>query len=459
MRRDEKRLLIHDAEIVNEGESFRGSILITGERITEIIRDEEPLPSADEVLEAEGLLCLPGVIDMHVHFREPGLTAKGSITSESGAALLGGVTSYAEMPNTLPQTTTLETWEDKMRRAEEESMGNYSFMFGATNENVDLLSRLDLKHTPGVKVFMGSSTGNMLVDSPETLRRIFTECPTLICIHSEDEEIILANKAKYTALYGDDPEVKFHPLIRSREACYECSRRAVAMAEETGARLHILHLSTEDELSLLRPRTAEGFGSKRITGEVCVHYLWFTDKDYERLGARVKWNPAIKTERDRAALRAAINSGLVDVVSTDHSPHLPEEKVGGALEAKSGGPLVQFSLPLMLELVREGIFPIERVVEYMAHNPALLYGIEERGFIRKGYYADLVLVDPHKSTTVTKEVIRSKCGWSPFEGETFRSSVVGTILNGAPVVRGGVLDEALALRSKRALTFGNRLPR
>lgn len=450
------RLLIHNATIANEGRQEKGSILIADQRIDKIIREGEDLPEADEIIEAEGLLCLPGVIDMHVHFREPGLTANGSITSESGAALLGGVTSYAEMPNTIPQTTTIEAWEDKMQRAERESMANYSFMYGATNDNADDLSRLDLKHTPGVKVFMGSSTGNMLVDSDETLRRIFTECPTLVCIHSEDEAIIQANKAKYTKLYGPDPDVKYHPLIRSREACYECSKRAVALAKETGARLHILHLSTKDELELLEPRTERGFDEKRITGEACVHYLWFSDKDYDRLGALVKWNPAIKTEEDRDALREAINKNLVDVVCTDHAPHLLEAKQGGALKAKSGGPLVQFSLLVMLELARQGVFPLERVPEYMAHNPALLYGIEERGFIREGYYADLVLVDPKQSTTVTKEVIRSKCGWSPFEGETFHSSVAYTILNGSVVVREGVLDEALALQSKMSLTFGSR---
>lgn len=450
------RLLIHDATIVNEGRRARGSLLISDDRIARVLPPEAPLPRADEVIEAEGLLCLPGVIDMHVHFREPGLTADGTISSESCAALLGGVTSYAEMPNTIPQTTTIEAWEDKMRRAEEESMANYSFMFGATNDNADLLARLDPVRTPGVKVFMGSSTGNMLVDSEEALRRIFSESPLLICVHSEDEAIIRANKAKYTALWGPDPDVRFHPLIRSREACLACSRRAVALAEETGARLHLLHLSTADELALLRPRGAGGFDDKRITGEVCVHYLWFSDQDYERLGARVKWNPAIKTAEDREALRRAINTGLADVVSTDHAPHLPEAKVGGALLAKSGGPLVQFSLLAMMELARRGVFTPERIAEYMAHNPALLYGIEDRGFIRPGYCADLVLVDPHRSTTVTPEVIRSKCGWSPFEGETFHSSVAYTILNGRVVVREGRADEALALRAKRSLTFGNR---
>lgn len=456
---EKRSLLIRHATIVNEEKSYPGSILIRGECIERLIPEGNSLPEADEVIDASGLLCLPGVIDMHVHFREPGLEANASILTESGAALLGGVTSYAEMPNTIPQTTTLEAWEDKMERAERESMANYSFMFGATNDNLDQLPHLDLKHTPGVKVFMGSSTGNMLVDDPETLRQLFEKCPTLICVHSEDEAIIRANKQKYTALYGPDPDVRYHPLIRSREACMDCSVRAVTLARETGARLHLLHLSTADELTLLDQRTAKGFAEKRITGEVCVQHLWFTDADYDRLGTRIKWNPAVKSLRDREALREAVRSDLVDVISTDHSPHLLSAKEGGALGAKSGGPLVQFSLPLMLELVHQGVFTLEQVVRYMCHNPALLYGIEERGFIREGYYADLVLVDPDGETRVTPEIIRSKCGWSPFEGETFHGQVKGTILNGSPVVREGQLDEQRALRAKRSLTFGNRLPR
>lgn len=455
-----KKLLIRDTTIVNEGRSTPASLLIEDERIRCIIPPGATLPEADEVIDGRGLLCLPGVIDDQVHFREPGLTHKGDITSESSAALLGGVTSYMEMPNCIPQTTTLEAWQDKMERAKDHSRANYAFYFGATNDNADLLKDINLKYTPGVKVFMGASTGNMLVDNEETLRRIFAESPTLIAIHSESEPIIQANKKKYTEQYGDDPDVKYHPLIRSREACVESTQKAVALAKETGARIHILHLSTADELQFFTPDSEIPLSEKRVTAEVCVHHLWFTDKDYETLGTKIKWNPAVKSLRDREALREALRTGLVDIVATDHAPHTREEKQGGAMKAASGGPLVQFSLPMMLEMaLDERALSIEKVVEYMCHRPAELFGVVDRGYIREGYFADLVLVDTDTEYTITPDIIRSKCGWSPLEGTTLHSRVVTTVLNGAVVVSEGRLDEERACASARPLEFMQRTKR
>ena len=423
-------------------------ILIRGRKIERLIAPGNEAPLSDEVVEGKGRLCFPGVVDDQVHFRDPGLTHKGDIASESAAALLGGVTSWMEMPNTIPQTTTIEAWEEKMKLGEEKARGNYSFYFGGTNDNADLLRKIDTRHTPGVKVFMGSSTGNMLVDSDEALRRIFSESPIPVALHSESEPIIRANREKYRQLFGEDPDVRFHPLIRSREACLESTRKAVALAEETGGRIHLLHLSTEEEVRLLAEKALPN-----VTSEVCVHHLWFDDSDYARLGTRIKWNPAIKEARDREALRRGLREGTIDIAATDHAPHLPEEKQGGALKAASGGPLAQFSLLAMLELVREGVFSYEEVIRVMCSKPCDLFRIRERGRIEEGFYADLVLIDDHESLTVTPEIIRSKCGWSPFEGFTFSHRITDVFLGGARVVRDGAVDEELALQAAMALEF------
>ncbi|MDO5036311.1 MAG: dihydroorotase [Porphyromonas sp.] len=445
--------LIKNATIVNEGTTQVASLLIEGSEIARIIPHGSPLPDATHVIEAEGLYCLPGIIDDQVHFRDPGLTHKGDLTTESESALLGGVTSFMEMPNTIPQTTTIEAWEEKMSMASEKSRANYSFYFGATNDNVALLELLDLRYTPGVKVFMGSSTGNMLVDSEESLRAIFQNSPKIIAVHSESEPIIQENIKRYKEQYGEDPDLKWHPYIRSREACYESSVRAVALAKETGARLHILHISTKEELELLSPDSETPLAEKQITGEVCVHHLWFDDEDYDRLGTRIKWNPAIKQKADKEALRKGVNNRVLDIVATDHAPHLPTEKRGGALKAASGGPLIQHSLLMMLEMARDGIFELATVVDLMCHRPAVLFGVERRGFIREGYKADIVLVKPDTPWVVAKDNIQSKCGWSPLEGETLHHQVWYTFLNGAPVVSEGVLDPLLAKEKKEALTF------
>lgn len=442
--------LIKGATIINEGRRLEGaSLLISGDRIAKIFSESEELPESDRVIDARGLLCIPGVIDDQVHFREPGLTHKGDISSESRAAILGGVTSYMEMPNCNPQTTTLEAWNDKMKRASECSYANYSFYFGATNDNSGLLSQLDLACTPGVKVFMGASTGNMLVDNDETLKDIFERSPLLIATHCESEEVIQRNKRKVIEEHGEDLGVEWHPIIRSAEACLESSSKAAQLAHESRAKLHILHLSTADELSLLDENNG-------ITGEVCVHHLWFTDEDYSRLGTKIKWNPAIKEREHREALRAAVADGRLNIVATDHAPHLISEKEGGALKAASGGPLVQHSLLMMLELAKQGVFTIERVVECMCHNPAILFEVEGRGFIREGYFADVVLVNPDCPWTVSKENIASKCGWSPLEGFTFHNIVVSTFVNGHEVVKEGKVVEETKGIAARPLTFHHK---
>lgn len=448
--------LIRDVRIVNEGRTTPGALLIEGERIARILHEGEELPKADHIVEGKGRLCLPGVIDDQVHFRDPGLTHKGDIASESSAALLGGVTSWMEMPNTNPQTTTLEAWSDKMKHAEEVARGNYAFYFGATNDNADLLPHLDIEHTPGVKVFMGASTGNMLVDDEEALRRIFGTSPVLVAVHSEKEEIIRANKAKYQARYGEDPPVQYHPLIRSREACYESTVRAIRLAKETGAKLHVLHLSTAEEVELFAGQSSD-LRQKQYTAEVCVHHLWYDDQDYDRLGTRIKWNPAVKSAEDREALREGLRAGILDIIATDHAPHLLSEKEGGALKAASGGPLAQFSLVMMLELCRRGVFEQEQVVRWMCHRPAELFGVRERGYLREGYRADIVLVDDDCEWIVTPELIRSKCGWSPLEGECFHSRVTDVFLNGAHVVREGTADEDRAITAAEALEFDHNV--
>ena len=436
-----KKIFIHNARIVNEGRTYAGSVLIAGDKIAAIHEGASPIPDdADIVIDASGKYLLPGVIDDQVHFREPGLTYKGDIESESRAAVAGGVTSFMDMPNTKPQTTTIENLEWKFERAAEVSRANYSFFIGGTNTNYGQLLLADRTRVPGIKLFLGSSTGNMLVDNQEALERIFGSTGMLIAIHAEEESIIKRNIAYYTGKYGTDLDISFHSKIRSEEACYVSSSKAVDLATRMNARLHILHLSTEKELSLL---SSAPLKEKKITGEVCVHHLWFHDGDYALFGNRIKWNPAIKTENDRLALRNAINDNIIDIVATDHAPHLLSEKEGNCLTAASGGPLVQHSLTVMLELAWEGKFTYEKVVEKMCHNPADLFRIDRRGYVRPGYYADLVLVDPAKSWTVSKENILYKCGWSPFEGYTFHHAVWKTFVNGELAYDDGVVNDAV----------------
>ena len=435
-----KRTYIHNARIVNEGQTFDGAIVIENEVIAEVLKaGETPTAPCDETIDAQGMYLIPGVIDDHVHFRDPGLTHKADMTSESKAAAAGGVTSYMDMPNTNPQTTTLEALEDKFKDAANKSIVNYSFYFGATNNNADDLAKLDKTQVCGVKLFMGSSTGNMLVDQMETLKNIFANAGMLIATHCEDQHIISANTAIYKEKYGEDPDVKYHPAIRNEEACYESSALAVKLAKETGARLHIMHISTAKELTLLENKPIE---EKNITAEACVSHLFFCDKDYERFGARIKCNPAIKSEADRDALRQALTENLIDVIGTDHAPHLLSEKQGGALKAVSGMPTLQFSLNSVMELVHEGLLSMEQLVQKMCHAPATLYQIEKRGFIRPEYQADIVLLNPQKEWTVTNECILSKCGWSPMEGQTFHSKVEKTFVNGHLVYADNQVDES-----------------
>ena len=435
---------IKDALIINEGRRFQGSVLIAGDTIEAVYEGPVP-PEVDttpyEQIDAQGKWLLPGCIDDQVHFREPGLTHKADIRSESRAAVAGGVTSFMDMPNTKPQTTTLEALEWKFERAAQTSVANYSFFFGGTNDNFKEIQQVDKTRVPGLKLFLGSSTGNMLVNDKAALERIFSECGMLIAIHAEKEEIIQRNIAHYTRLYGEDLDISFHSLIRSEEACYASSAEAVELATRLGARLHILHLSTARETTLLDNTLP--LSEKQITGEVCVHHLWFHDGDYAQFGNRIKWNPSIKTLADRNALRQAVNENKIDIVATDHAPHLPAEKEGSCLKAASGGPLVQHSLVAMLELAREGHFTYEKVVEKMAHAPATLFRIDRRGYIRPGYYADLVLVDPQHAWTVSRENILSKCGWSPFEGYTFHHAVDTTFVNGEIAYQRGQVNDAL----------------
>lgn len=433
-----KRTWIKNARIVNEGQTFNGSVIIENEIIAEILKDNAtPSEACDETIDASGCYLIPGVIDDHVHFRDPGLTHKADMHTESMAAAAGGVTSYMDMPNTNPQTTTLEALEDKFKDAATKSIVNYSFYFGATNDNADLLPQLDKKRICGVKLFMGSSTGNMLVDQMDTLKNIFSNAGMLIATHCEDQHIISANTALYKEKYGEDPDVKYHPEIRNEEACYQSSSLAVQLAKETGARLHIMHISTAKELELLANKPIE---EKNITAEACVSHLFFCDEDYETFGTRIKGNPAIKSRADRDALRQALTSNLVDVIGTDHAPHLLSEKQGGALKAVSGMPTLQFSLMAVMELVHEGLLSIEQLVQKMCHAPASLYQIEKRGFIRTGYKADLAIVNPNKEWEVTNECILSKCGWSPMEGQTFHSQVEKTFVNGQMVYNGSHVD-------------------
>ncbi len=432
------KILIQNGTIVNEGRSFGGDLVVDGERISEIYEGNAPRGSYDQVVEASGCFVLPGVIDDHVHFREPGLTRKADIESESRAAAYGGVTSYFEMPNTVPQTTTLEALENKFQLGARKSHVNYSFFFGATNDNIGLFEKLDKHRIPGIKLFMGSSTGNMLVDKYESLQSVFRTAQQLdlpVMTHCEDTEIINRNMAAYKEKYGDDPDVKYHPEIRSVEACYESSKLAVRLAREFGTRLHIAHLTTAEELELLGR-------DENITAEAVIAHLFFSDEDYATKKALIKCNPAVKTKADRTALRKALNDGRITVVGTDHAPHEWKDKQGGCVKAASGMPMVQFSLVSMLELVDLGVITIERLVELMAHHPAKLFQVRKRGFLRKEYQADIAIVRPHSPWTVSKENIQSKCGWSPLEEHEFQWRVEQTICNGHLIYNKGIFDDS-----------------
>jgi len=425
------RILIKNAKIVNEGSIFEGDVLIENDLIVEI-SDSISLKTSDcKVVDAEGSYLIPGAIDDQVHFREPGLTHKGDIESESRAAVAGGITSFIEQPNTVPNAVTQEILEDKYEIAAEKSFANYSFMMGATNDNLEEVLKTNPKNVAGIKIFLGSSTGNMLVDKEETLEKIFSSTPMLIAVHCEDETTIQNNLAAFKEEYGDDIPVTAHHLIRSAEACYISSSKAVALAKKTGARLHIFHLSTAKEMELFTNKIP--LEDKKITAEVCVHHLWFTDADYKTKGNFIKWNPAVKTAEDRAELWKALNDGRIDVIATDHAPHTKEEKMQSYLKAPSGGPLVQHAVVAMFEAHHQGKITVEKIVEKMCHNPAKIFKIEKRGFIKEGYYADLVIVNPSLPWSVKPENILYKCGWSPFENFTFKSRITHTFVNGEMV--------------------------
>ena len=425
------RILIKNAKIVNEGSVFDGDVLIENDLIVEVA-DSISLKTSDcIVIDAEGNYLIPGAIDDQVHFREPGLTHKGDIESESRAAVAGGITSFIEQPNTVPNAVTQEILEGKYQIAAAKSFANYSFMMGATNDNLEEVLKTNPKNVAGIKIFLGSSTGNMLVDNEAVLEKIFSSTPMLIAVHCEDETTIQNNLAIYKEQYGDDVPVTAHHLIRSAEACYISSSKAVALAKKTGARLHIFHLSTAKEMELFTNKIP--LEDKKITAEVCVHHLWFTDEDYKTKGNFIKWNPAVKTAEDRKELWKALNDGRIDVIATDHAPHTKEEKNQSYLNAPSGGPLVQHAVVAMFEAHHQGKISVEKIVEKMCHNPAKIFKIEKRGFIKEGYYADLVIVNPSLPWSVKPENILYKCGWSPFENFTFKSRITHTFVNGEMV--------------------------
>jgi len=423
-----KSTLIKNAQIVNEGNIFTGDVLIEGQYIKEIGSSIRIKNSNISVIDAKGSYLLPGVIDDQVHFREPGLTHKATIESESKAAISGGITSFIEMPNTNPQATTIDKLEYKFKIASKTSFANYSFMFGGTNDNLEEILKVDCRKVAGLKLFLGSSTGNMLVDNPKVLEKIFESTDLLISVHCEDEDTIKQNTEHYSKIYGENIPIKYHPKIRSAEACYISSSKAIALAKKTGARLHVFHLTTAKEMELFS--NTKPLKDKEITAEVCVHHLWFSDSDYETKGSFIKWNPAVKSAKDRSALWEALLSDKIDVIATDHAPHTFEEKSNSYMKAPSGGPLVQHALVAMMEAFHNGKISIEKMVEKMCHNPAILFQIEKRGYIKQGYFADLVLVNPNNPWTVNKKNILYKCGWSPFEGTTFKSRISHTILNG-----------------------------
>lgn len=432
------RTLILNANIVNEGRIIEGDLLIEDERIVQIGGDLSAQPS-DQVVDANGNYLLPGVIDDQVHFREPGLTHKATIYTESRAAVAGGITSFMEMPNTVPNTLTQDLLEEKYQIAAQQSIANFSFFMGASNDNIEEVLKTDPSRVCGVKIFMGSSTGNMLVDNEKTLEGIFSQSPTIIATHCEDEETIRENTEKYRKEYGDDMAIRFHPEIRSVEACYKSSSMAVDLAKKHGTRLHILHISTAKELGLFT--NSIPLKDKKITAEACIHHMWFSDEDYDEKGTLIKWNPAVKSASDREAIFEAVKNGTIDVVATDHAPHTLEEKNNNYWKAPSGGPLVQHSLVTMLEHYHNGKIDLQKIVEKMSHDPAILFRVKDRGFIREGYFADLVLVDLDSPWEVNKTNILAKCGWSPFEGITFKSNVVNTWVSGNMVYQNGDMIE------------------
>ncbi len=444
----EKKILIKNANIVNEGKVFEGDVYIEGEFIKEVASSISAKSQDVQVIDAEGQYLLPGAIDDQVHFREPGLTHKEDIASGSRAAVAGGITSFIEMPNTNPQTTTIEKLESKFALAEKNAYANYSFMFGGTNDNLDEIKKINPKTTAALKLFLGSSTGNMLVDNEKVLEEIFKNSPVLIATHCEDEDTIQKNLAKQKEKYGDDIPIENHPKIRSEEACYLSSSKAVSLAKKTGARLHVFHLSTAKELKLFSNK--KPLKDKKITAEVCIHHLWFNDSQYAEKGTFIKWNPAVKTAKDQEALLKALKDDKIDVVATDHAPHTKKEKENVYTKAPSGGPLVQHALPAMLEFYHNGKLSLEKIVEKMSHNPAILFQIEKRGFIKAGFKADLVLVDLNAPWTVKKDNILYKCGWSPFEKTTFKSRITHTFVNGRLVYKN---FKVLEVKNAQRLTF------
>lgn len=441
-------VLIKNAKIVNEGEIFEGDIFIEGEYIKEI-SNSISVKSADQfVIDVEGNYVFPGVIDDQVHFREPGLTHKATIETESRAAIAGGITSFIEMPNTDPQTTTIERLEEKFEIAANTSYANYSFMFGGTNDNLDEILKVDPKSVAGLKLFLGSSTGNMLVDDPEVLEKIFSSTQLLISAHCEDEATIKSNLEQHIKEFGDDIPIQYHPIIRSEEACYISSSKAIELAKKTGARLHVFHISTGKETKLFSNKLP--LKDKKITAEVCIHHLWFSDEDYENKGALIKWNPAVKTAKDRDELWKALLDNRIDVIATDHAPHTLEEKKAVYTKTPSGGPMVQHALMAMFEAHHKGKITLEKIAEKMCHNPAILFQIEKRGFIRKGYFADLVIINPNNPWSVNKENLLYKCGWSPFDGTTFKSRITHTFVNGALVYNN---FKIMGVKAAKRLTF------
>jgi len=441
-----KKTLIKNATVINEGKIFETDILIKDDCIERM--DTAITDANAKTIDANGNYVLPGVIDDQVHFREPGLTHKGTIESESRAALAGGITSFMEQPNTNPQTTTIEKLEEKFSVASKSSFANYSFLFGGTNDNLEELKRLNPKSCSGVKLFLGSSTGNMLVDNEEVLEKIFRNTQLVISTHCEDEGTIRRNLEHYKTQYGIDIPIEYHPIIRSEEACYLSSSKAIALAKKTGARLHVFHLSTGKETDLFTNDIP--LEQKQITAEVCIHHLWFTDADYKTKGTLIKWNPAVKTESDRNELWNALLDDRIDVIATDHAPHLLEEKRNPYTKAPSGGPLVQHALPAMLQKYKDGKISMETIVKKMCHNPAILFDIEKRGYVKEGYYADLVEVDLNSKWEVKKANIFYKCGWSPFEGVTFDSAVKRTFINGSLAYENGTFSKE---KFAKRLTF------
>lgn len=434
--------LIKNARIVNEGIVFEGDVLIENEKIRQIAENISAKSSDCIIIDAEGSFLIPGVIDDQVHFREPGLTHKGDIASESKAAVAGGITSFIEQPNTVPNAVTQELLEEKYQIASKTSHANYSFMMGGTNDNLEEILKTNPKNVAGLKLFLGSSTGDMLVDSSASLEKIFSNTKLLIAVHSEDETIVKNNLAKYKEIYGDDIPVEKHPEIRSVAACYESTVRVIELAKKTGARLHVFHISTAKELDLFTNKIP--LEKKQITAEVCIHHLWFTDADYETKGSLIKWNPAVKSQEDKDALWKALLDDRIDVIATDHAPHTLEEKSNPYTTCPSGGPLVQHALVAMMESYSKGKISIEKIVEKMCHNPAKIFKIENRGFIKEGYFADLVLVNPHMPWNVKKDNIIAKCGWSPFEGINFKSRVTHTFVNGKLAYANGRVKDIIA---------------